>query len=63
MIAGPFTVAVEIVRAPLAEDAFTAIRALVDREVAVMPKGPTEQIRRSITRLASVDLKQVLASR
>ncbi|WP_405559892.1 TniQ family protein [Streptomyces sp. NBC_01180] len=58
VIAGPFTVAVEIVRDPLAEAAFTAIRTLVDREVAVMPKGPTEQIRRGITRLASVDLEQ-----
>lgn len=58
VIAGPFSVAVGIVRGPLAEAAFTAIRTLVDREVAVMPKGPTEQIRRGITRLASADLEQ-----
>ncbi|MCX4852211.1 DUF6262 family protein [Streptomyces sp. NBC_00893] len=58
VIAGPFTVAAVIVRDPLAEAAFTVIRTLVDREVAVMPKGPTEQIRRGSTRLASADLEQ-----
>ncbi|WP_240439425.1 TniQ family protein [Streptomyces europaeiscabiei] len=58
VIAGPVTVAVGIVRSPLAEAAFAAIRTLVDREVAVMPKGPTEQIRRGITRLASANLEQ-----
>ncbi|MGW6605645.1 DUF6262 family protein [Streptomyces sp. NPDC055036] len=58
VIAGPFTRAVEIVRDPRSEAAFTAIRTLVDREAAVMPKGPTEQIRRGITRLASACLEE-----
>jgi hypothetical protein len=58
VIAGPFTRAVEMVRDPLSEATFTAIRSLVDREAEVMPKGPTGQIRRGITRLASASLEQ-----
>lgn len=58
VIAGSFTRAVEIVRDPLAAASFTAIRTLVEREVAVMPRSPVEQIRRSITRLASTSLEQ-----
>ncbi|MCX5497930.1 hypothetical protein OG887_00325 [Streptomyces sp. NBC_00053] len=58
VIAGPFSRAVEIVRDPLSDAAFTAIRTLVDREATVMPKGPTEQIRRGVTRLASACLEE-----